>query len=354
MFLLLLLVSPAYGEAPRFEEVGGGAIVVEDLPRLTFPVAPDRVNRLLIEGTIRCLDRRGLPLDDGRVFDLLSTLDRGKPLFSFDPPLPAPEVVGPHRYRFTIPSGFSARRLTLRIDYPALVQDRLVGTGFRPTSEVKECIARGMRLSYRLEAERPPVTPFPWLGVGLPATLLLLGTGWIIRRRRQLGRDPDIAAILERIRRKEKALLTLIPQGDASFRGVREQVPRLRAASLTLASELRSLRRRIEAVDAISLERTIETLEKERIAAGASPLDDDLDQTIAEKKKLRATLRDNEALARKLWLRLERAETVLETLRLEVPRMKEESSALDDAFRSLDEEVSLLDETLGEVKRLTT
>ncbi|MGD8240869.1 MAG: hypothetical protein PVH68_20125 [Armatimonadota bacterium] len=232
-----------------------------------------------------------------------------------------------------------------RVDVDRFVTDFII-----TPSEVRESLSGDLRLEV-WRARRPSrAGPLLILGlIGATAVAIVL----VRRRRLPLVDMSDVEELLGRIDRKyQSATGTVEGEREDAFE-LSSELERLRDGSRELARHIEAFRGAALTVDRRQLDREIADIEGQLEDADRDDVRQEIEATLATKRKLRDLLADSDASEARYLLRLSKIESTIDATTMRVTgqeqRLADEVHE-DRAIAELEEELKSLDEAIEELK----
>jgi hypothetical protein len=200
-----------------------------------------------------------------------------------------------------------------------------------------------------LPLQAPPFNLWPEIaGASVPAALMLVGIGWILRRRMALAGMPlELQLQLGRIIRKQRAARSALVSGPPRYHRLAGNLNEVQSGAWIVARRIRTLRDARSRFDRTSLAMEVVRLEQvlpcmaDRAARGVG------ETVLGEKRKALALLEEIERAEARCAMRLTTLEATLDTACLTLRQLQPDSPAtpsIETVRRELEAEVAAIAE----------
>jgi hypothetical protein len=303
--------------------------------------------RIALEGVFRC-DVNGMQFDALYKTDPKGGFTQAHRYLKWTPETPVLESADPanHRYVFRIPSEgrWEGQSVGVRIDVDRFVDEFLI-----PPSEVKNALSGEIKMTV-LQVPLAPPSPWPLLiGASLPAAVMIGGVGLVIRRRMTLGGLAyDLQVKVGQIEQKYRAARAALSRQDSRLLPIQERLAALKEGALALARQIQTLRSTQSSIDRPVLEAEMRVLQRHLTTLDASPIRQESERTLAEKRKTLTLLEEIARTESLCALRLAKIEAVLDTTGLTLRSVQASATTVppeESLCQALDREVAALYET---------
>jgi len=254
-----------------------------------------------------------------------------------------------HRYVLKLANdrGELPQAVTARVNVDRFVTDLII-----TPSQVTDSLSGNLRLGVWRSSRSGAAA---WLTLGLVLVAAALVAVLLRRRARPAAEMADVAQLLSRIERKYGSAMSVIEGQRPDAFELSSQLERLRDGAQELAEHIAAFRGAAGTVDQQQLEGEIAQVEQQLEQTQRDDLRQEIEATLAAKRKLRDLLADTEANEARYLLRLSKIESTMDATTVWVAgqeaRLADEVGE-DRAIAELQQELKSLDEAIEELKIL--
>lgn len=242
-------------------------------------------------------------------------------------------------------SGELPQAVSARVNVDQFVTDLIV-----TPSEVRQSLSGSLRLELWQASGSSAGAA---LIVGAVVVLAALAAVVLLRRGKPAEEMADVAELLSRIERKyESAMSTIEGQREDAFE-LSSQLQRLRDGAQELGEHIAAFRGAASTVDRQQLEGEIARAQQQLQQTERADLRQEIEATLAAKRKLRDLLTDTDANEARYLLRLSKIESTIDATTMWVTgqeRLLADEVGEDRAIAELEQELKSLDEAIEELK----